>query len=129
LEQAGTDSGHAIEPCQTAKRAMRLPFGYDDLGQSRTDSGKPGQLCNRRQVDVDPLSATQRFGLPHGTVSLAQWGARWQRCKQLNLSRWFSRPGEKMPHTLARHRQSQEQQHGPRFGWRHGGRVRELGRF
>ena len=76
LEKPGTDSGHTIEPRQTAERAVGLPVGNDRLGQSKSDLGQSGELRGGGRFKIHLLTKTERPALPHGAVSLHQGRTR-----------------------------------------------------
>ena len=106
---------------------MRLAIGNDHLGQPDAYLGQPGELGWGCQVYVDPLGGAERPALPQGTITLGVRRSRRQRAQELNLTGRLARASQKMPDTLAKHRQSQEQQHGASFGCGHGGYGKAVG--
>jgi hypothetical protein len=119
LQQARSHPGDPIKPVEAAEPTVRLTVGDDDLGESKPDARKPGQLGYWGNIGVDQLAGRERPRLPPGAVPLGYRGARLQRGEKLNLTGRFTGPGGKMPYALPRHRQREQQQERAALRWRH----------
>src|SRR3989442_13757615 len=64
LEQPGADSGHAVEPRETAKQTVLLTPSDDALRERRSDPRQPRDLRHVAAVEVDPLTGEERARQP-----------------------------------------------------------------
>src|SRR2546426_3767425 len=81
LEQPGADSGHAVEPRETAKQTVLLTPSDDALRERRSDPRQPRDLRHVGAVEVDPLTGEERARQPgSGAGGGAQRGVAMRGC-------------------------------------------------
>jgi hypothetical protein len=101
---------------------MRLPIRDDDLGETETHFRQPGKLGGRGHIYIEPFARGQRLGMMAGTIALGAGRAGGESSQQLHLAWRLAGTSGEVPHTLSHQGQCQQEEHGPRFGGRHGAR-------
>jgi hypothetical protein len=122
-EQAGTDSGHLIEPRKPTEPTVRVSVGHHALGERHADPREPGELRGSGAIGVDPLAGAEGASERQHAVTMRKRGLWRQGLQQLDLAGWCSGGNQPVTDAVAKETQGQQQEKRPPLGSRHGVRL------